>query len=183
MKSADQVAGRLERLDAWWDKVSSGDPSAVPDLAGADEKRRQEFCRLFRGDTARRVRDGIIARIAGNNPVEVLAITEQADQKELELREDHPTRLEGLLVQEVVTLMLAAHETDLQAQAVDESYTFKQGAYHDKRRLVTRKMLNAAINLLGSVHYRLAKAEAVANPPINDWRYSDRIGSYRHSRN
>jgi hypothetical protein len=173
----DQLAERLERLERWWDRVSRGDPDAVPDLAGADEAKRREFIKLFKGDTARRVRDGLIASIAGDHPAEVMALNEVADEKERTLKRDYPSALEGLIIQDIIILMLSAHEADLKAREIDSSFSIKQAQYRQDQRRLARRMLNSAIKLLAVVHQKLTETEQMAHPCRNDWNYSDRVVS------
>src|SRR4051794_37200408 len=65
--NADQMAAKREQMMIWWAKLERGDPEAMPALKGFLAADRQKFVELFRGDTARRVRDGIIASISGNH--------------------------------------------------------------------------------------------------------------------
>jgi hypothetical protein len=177
------VAQRLERLETWWDGVERGDVDVVPSLAGTDAAKREEFIRLFRGDTGRRVRDGLIKAIAKGDPAEILAVTEEADRKERDLREDHRSKIEGLVVQDIIVLLLAVHRADLRAMEVEVDCSLGQARYYNDQRRLARRMFHNAVGLLGAVHYRIAQAEAVANPGRNDWNFSTRIGDYRHSRN
>jgi hypothetical protein len=174
----DQLADRLEKLELWWDRVTKGDPDVMPDVS-----RREEFIALFKGDAARRVRDGIIGAISGGNPAEAMALNEVADAKERALRKDFASPLEGLIIQDVVILFLSAHEADLRAREIDSTYSLRQASYVQDQRRLARRMLNSAIKLLTVVHQKLAETERLAHPTTNDWRYSTRIGEYQHSRN
>jgi hypothetical protein len=181
--TADQKAAKHEELRIWWAKLERGDPEVMPVLEGLLAADRKKFIELFRGDTGKRVRDGIIAAIAGGNGAEAMALREEAAEKERSLRQDYPSALEGLIIQDVVILTLAAHEADLRAQAMDDGYSLKQAAYYDDRRRMARRMLSAAIKLLVTVHQKKAETERLAHPDRNDWQYSNRLGQYAHSRN
>ena len=183
--TADQKAAKIEEMQSWWGKLEHGDPGAMPvlkDLCSAD---RQRFVELFRGDTARRVRDGSSSprsrapTAAGRR----WPWTRWPREKERSLRRDYPSALEGMIIEDVVILFLAAHEADLRARAMDDSYSLKQAAYYNDQRRQARRMLNGAIKLLVTVHQKLAETEKLAHPDRNDWRYSNRLGQYAHSRN
>jgi hypothetical protein len=182
--SADQRAAKLEELQIWWGKLERGDPGVIPflkDFLGTDRRR---FIELFRGDTGKRVRDGIIASISGTyGGGQAMALNEVAREKEESLRQEYPSALERLIIEDVVNLFLSAHEADLRVQAIDSRHSLKQGAYYHDQRRVARRMLGSAIKLLVSVHQKLAETERLAHPDRNDWRYSNRLGQYAHSRN
>jgi hypothetical protein len=181
--TADQRAAKLEEVQAWWAKVERGDPEVTPLLEGLLATDRQKFVELFRGDTGKRVREGIIAAIAGGNGAEAMALREEAAEKERSLRQNYPSALEGLIIEDVVILTLAAHEADLRAQTLDSRNSLKQGVYYNEQRRLARRMLNSAIKLLVSVHQKLEDTKKLAHPDRNDWQYSNRLGQYVHSRN
>jgi hypothetical protein len=182
--SADQRAAKLEELQIWWAKLERGDPEVMPllkDLLGTDRRR---FVELFRGDTAKRVRDGIIASISGTHGGgQAMAMNEVARETEESLRRDYPSALERLIIEDVVNLLLSAHEADLRAQALDSRHSLKQAAYYNDQRRVARRMLNSAMKLLVTVNGKLAETKRLAHPDRNDWQYSNRLGQYAHSRN
>jgi hypothetical protein len=181
--TADQKAAKLEELQIWWAKLERGDPEVVSflkDFLGSD---RQKFIELFRGDTVKWVRDGIIAAIAGGNGAEAMALKEVAAEKERSLKRDYPTALEGLIIEDVVNLLLSAHEADLQARALDSRHSLKQAAYYNDQRRVARRMFHSAVKLLVSVHQKLAETNRLTYPQQNDWLYSSRLNAYTTSRN
>jgi hypothetical protein len=181
--NADQRAAKLEQVQDWWAKVERGDPEVMPLLEGLLATDRQKFVELFRGDTGKRVREGIIAAIAGGNGAEAMALREEAAEKERSLRRDYPSTLEGLIIEDVVILTLAAHEADLRARSLDSRHSLKQGTYYNEQRRLARRMLNSAVKLLVSVHQKLEETKKLAHPERNDWQYSNRLGHYVHSRN
>jgi hypothetical protein len=182
--TADQRAAKLEELQIWWAKLERGDPEVMPflkDLLGIDRRRFIEF---FRGDTGKLVRDGIIASIAGTHGGgQAMAMNEVARETEESLRRDYPSALERLIIEDVVNLLLSAHEADLRAQAMDDSFSLKQAAYYNDQRRVARRMLNSAMKLLVTVNGKLAETERLAHPDRNDWQYSNRRCQYVHSMN
>ena len=181
--SADQRAAKLEELQIWWAKLERGDPEVVSflkDFLGSD---RQKFIELFRGDTVKWVRDGIIAAIAGGNGAEAMALKEVAAEKERSLKRDYPTALEGLIIEDVVNLLLSAHEADLRARALDSRNSLKQRVYYNDQRRLARRMFNSGIKLLVTINLKLAETKRLAHPDRNDWQYSNRLGQYAHSRN
>jgi hypothetical protein len=181
--TADQRAAKLEELQIWWAKLERGDPEVMPllkEFLGTDRRR---FIKFFRGDTGKRVRDGIIAAIAGGHGAEAMALTEEAAEKERSLRRDYPSSLEGLIIQDVVNLLLSAHEADLRARALDSRNSLKQRVYYNDQRRLARRMFNSGIKLLVTINLKLAETKRLAHPDRNDWQYSNRLGQYAHSRN